>query len=71
MSEWIKVEDRLPGCNGEYLCLESDDRPTPYYSDDCPWHEIVDFSAGDFDCQMYETVTHWMPLPAPPQDKND
>lgn len=61
MSEWIKVNDRLPENDAVVLCFtdgtveigawsEADDLWWDCYHDD----EIV--------------VTHWIPLPAPPQD---
>lgn len=71
-ARWISVEDRQPKCihgssdsvlvcrdNGEcevaYLVYDNDDG---FY-----WYTQDERSAFEF-----EEVTHWMPLPEPPQD---
>lgn len=62
ISQWISVKDRLPE-----NCIE-----VLVYDTDCGivigWHdkEIGDFAA-DFISPL-DAVTHWMPLPEPPQD---
>ena len=65
MSEWISVDDRLPSLTSRFLCIG-----------DAGSSEIIVFLAfngggGKFkikgrDCS--ELVTHWMPLPAPPEN---
>ena len=87
MNEWISVEDRLPGTDGRYLCTHrlfyghvivdicyfgldaaacSDDlqymglKGPVWYNTDC---ECGDFPVG--------SVTHWMPLPEPPEVGKD
>jgi hypothetical protein len=64
VSDWIKVEDRLPAV-AEHVLAVIQDRPG--------WPVDVDVAAldwrgrwgsGDFLCR----VTHWMPLPDPPED---
>lgn len=62
MSEWISVKDRLPEPNIRVLC-----------------YAPSRFGYGDFDiCIVYGWkccpdrhygVTHWMPLPEPPEEK--
>ena len=65
MSDWIGVEDRLPeegieviGYNGDQVgeCF------IMFFEDDMPIWAHADF-------QIFGLVTHWMPLPNPPQDK--
>lgn len=71
--KWISVKDKLPNCNGCYLVF----RPH-YYDEDhgavtlCyfdgtdTWH---DNDRVDFERILSPTdVTHWMPLPEPPED---
>ncbi len=74
-SEWISVEDGLPE-DGEYvLCWYTDEGGNSWHTvgkveeDTERW--ILDIE-GAYDFER--TVTHWMPLPEPPEkseDKND
>lgn len=67
MSDWISVEDRLPDFETDTLlvcvrCKHGDD----YFSD------TDGFQEGEFaywSRQSNCSVTHWMPLPAPPVTK--
>ena len=66
-SEWISVEERLPEENGEYLVY------TKY-----GWFDVERFKLWDDDDTdggywwEYEgIVTHWMPLPEPPTEKEN
>jgi hypothetical protein len=54
--EWISVDERLPKVIGPYLVFREENNwpTTRYYLDDGKW-------------QSSATVTHWMPLPNPPQ----
>jgi hypothetical protein len=57
MSEWIKVSDKLPSDNEEYLVFNK-------------WG-IIDIShflpsLNDF---ASDSITYWMRLPLPPEDK--
>lgn len=81
MIRWINVEDRLPDTNGRYICAHKPfygnlvidichfaspannvglkrirDRGPVWYNTDCEY--------GDF---VVSGVTHWMPLPEPPE----
>ncbi|MGI9569505.1 MAG: DUF551 domain-containing protein [Desulfobulbia bacterium] len=60
MSEWISVEDRLPESEGMYLC----------YSEN--GIQQVVYSAARYERYsehfMPFNITHWMPLPEPPED---
>lgn len=65
MSEWISVKDRLPDEFGEYLGLVDE------FEFRGP--EIVQFDEDGFQrWYNYEWnkshVTHWMPLPEPPEE---
>lgn len=70
--QWISVKDRMPNCNGCYLVF----RPH-YYDEDhgavtlCyfdgtdTWH---DDDRVNFERILSPTdITHWMPLPEPPE----
>lgn len=68
MSEWISVEiqvppqrDEDPDCTANVLVwTESGNMLAAFYSyDDAEWYDLH----GD----MIRDVTHWMPLPPPPQ----
>lgn len=57
MSEWIKCSKRLPEKDGRYLVFV----PYPSY----PWVGVSSLRKGKFDD---DNVTHWMPLPEPPNE---
>ena len=72
-SEWISVKDRLPENEGKYILLVQ------------KRHVIATFYQGNFyksrapkryyknwltENKQYSTVTHWMPLPEPPQSES-
>ena len=71
--EWISVEDRLPKDDGEYLVhLDSGDIFVDEYNTD--WL----FGSDNYNESMQAAlgvpeicVTHWMPLPEPPQDDKE
>ena len=73
-SEWISVEDRLPEEEGAYLVLIVD-----YLGEERM--EVVELFkwANCFDWSSHmssrwkdsNTITHWMPLPAPPTEKEN
>lgn len=69
MSEWISVEDRLPEPNKEvkfslYLAIHED------WDSNCRIlmfdNENLVFTRDGDDTQK---ITHWMPLPTPPNNK--
>ena len=72
-NEWVSVEERLPEGNGGYIVTACDEG--------CPagegiWYDTVVVFAEYYDgCwtwndgteyDLTDIVTHWMPLPAPP-----
>lgn len=67
-SDWISVKESLPEKKGEYLVA--------YYS--CWWDDVkydkrfvsIDTFRGKttWAKRKFQRVTHWMPLPEPPQD---
>ena len=72
-NEWVSVEERLPEGNGEYIVTACDEG--------CPvgegiWYDTVVVFAEYYDgCwtwndgteyDLTDIITHWMPLPAPP-----
>ena len=67
MSEWISVKERLPEKPGEYLVA--------YHP--CYWDNVqpefrvgIDSFRGKtaWAKKKYQCVTHWMPLPEPPEE---
>ena len=77
-NEWVSVEERLPEGNGEYIVTACDEG--------CPagegiWYDTVVVFAEYYDgCwtwndgteyDLTDIVTHWMPLPAPPDKGNN
>ena len=60
MKDWIDCRDKLPEVSGEYIVnIDSVVMELTYLKHRGLW-------AGD-DGDVYMGVTHWMPLPEPPQ----
>lgn len=73
-NEWVSVEKRLPEKHSEYIvCACDEGEPideriwgdtvvvcADYYDGAFTWYE------GNAECDISDIVTHWMPLPAPP-----
>ena len=57
--QWVSVEDRLPEDSGYYLTFEIDSNLYIVYYNE------------DEGCLLASDTTHWMPLPAPPEDRDD
>jgi hypothetical protein len=64
MSEWIRVEDRLPEVGHWYVCYSMDQSEILFFDSACP---VIWLQHGDWGFR----VTHWMPLPEPPCDTNE
>lgn len=62
MNQWIRVKDRLPENDVEVMLYDTDCGVVLGWYDD----EIEDF-ATEFISPL-DAVTHWQPLPEPPQD---
>lgn len=65
-NKWVSVDERLPDNKGEYLVA--------YHP--CIWDFVSDEICVGFDSfrgkttwakKKYQRVTHWMPLPEPPE----
>ncbi len=62
---WIPVSERLPEVGGRYWCYveEQNSLGKSHYQWNCSWNGEIWGGA-----MMYGCVTHWMPLPAAPQE---
>lgn len=58
MSDWISVEDELPYIHQQVLYYDDNNAVMGKHIGICPYSEH-NFSIGK--------VTHWMPLPDPPE----
>lgn len=68
--EWISVEDRLPDelfMAVLIYCPDKNNIYCAYLNARNEWH-IFDQGSGLW---VLERVTHWMPLPSPPTDKEN
>ena len=67
MSEWISVDDRLPDIIGDYICYDQGGEIAwAFFTSNKRWAYSSCYGEGGF----YESVTHWMPLPEPPENKS-
>ncbi|WP_181937306.1 DUF551 domain-containing protein, partial [Klebsiella pneumoniae] len=62
---WIPVSERLPEEGGRYWCYveEQNSLGKSHYQWNCSWNE-----GAWSDKALTGRVTHWMPLPAAPQE---
>lgn len=62
---WISVSERLPEEGGRYWCYveEQNSLGKSHYQWNCSWNGEIWGGA-----MMYGRVTHWMPMPAAPQE---
>ncbi|MFC2935974.1 DUF551 domain-containing protein [Klebsiella michiganensis] len=62
---WIPVSEQLPEEGGRYWCYveEQNSLGKSHYQWNCSWNGEIWGGA-----MMYGRVTHWMPLPAAPQE---
>ena len=60
---WISVKDRLPDKKGDYLIYNTDGIVWPYWYDGDGWYDTLGY--------LTQRVTHWMPLPEPPEVEDD
>ena len=74
-NEWVSVEERLPTKNGEYFAYTTDENINVIeFDEDCGdngefgfWKEYYQDGAYlDSEWVKADWITHWMPLPAPP-----
>lgn len=63
--KWIPVSERIPEEGGRYWCYveEQNSLGKSHYQWNCSWNGEIWGGA-----MMYGRVTHWMPLPAAPQE---
>lgn len=66
MNEWISVEDRLPEKDGRYLCRYGFGS-IDYLITGCLSYIATDQEPHWQHASMGLIVTHWMPLPEPPE----
>lgn len=71
--EWISVDDRLPEIGDEVIVYTPNSRTKVTalcrlirYEEDAEF--FWDNFYGGTNFHLKESVTHWMPLPAPPKD---
>lgn len=61
-TEWVSVEERLPEDAFTRLVFATF-RTVAYYEDGSWWR------TGGLGAERFEGVTHWMPLPPPPEPR--
>lgn len=62
MSEWISVKDRLPDEGEEVLTLAFDEHLGSFSM----LVQVYDWDYENWDDGNDDFITHWMPLPPPP-----
>jgi hypothetical protein len=66
MNEWISVKDRLPEKSGAYLVYSPEVPVEAGNVWDCSFYEV---NGKDLSFATGYNVTHWQPLPAPPESE--
>ncbi|MEI3687540.1 DUF551 domain-containing protein [Klebsiella pneumoniae] len=68
--KWIPVSERMPEVGVKVLCFPAEDEPIHAVFNGQLWLQDVSWSASyePIDNVIPITVTHWMPLPAAPQE---
>lgn len=68
--KWIPVSERMPEVGVKVLCFPAEDEPIHAVFNGQLWLQDVSWSASSepIDNVIPITVTHWMPLPAAPQE---
>lgn len=66
---WISVKDKPSPKTGKYLCInESGDYAVVWYDSGYfkrgSWYGSCEYGCGGDD--YFDNITHWMPLPEPP-----
>lgn len=65
MNEWIRIQDFLPDCGQTVLvCDEYNSFVTLGRFDGIDQFELMNID----DVEIDSCITHWMPLPKPPED---
>ncbi|WP_429908823.1 DUF551 domain-containing protein [Klebsiella pneumoniae] len=67
---WIPVSERMPEVGVKVLCFPAEDEPIHAVFNGQLWMQDVSWSGSEepIDNVIPVTVTHWMPLPAGPQE---
>jgi len=67
MSKWISVKERLPEVDTQVLIYYSDTMTTGFQASEAPMsNEAIPYWINsEIGCDL--PVTHWMPLPNPPE----
>lgn len=70
--KWIPVSERMPEVGVKVLCFPVKDEPIHATFNGQLWLQDVSWSGSEepIDNVIPVTVTHWMPLPAAPQEVN-
>ncbi len=73
--EWISVDEKLPEEWEEVLAWDGENVRQGYYTMDIDWDDDAKQAETPrwtyYDGMLWENVTHWMPLPQPPKEKNN
>ena len=68
MSKWISVDERLPKEDQAVLIFDSFATHGSVYTMCCSSYLLACLSGVEFS-ESYRGITHWMPLPTPPEVK--
>ena len=71
--KWIPVSERMPEVGVKVLCFPVKDEPIHATFNGQLWLQDISWSVSDepIDNVIPTSVTHWMPLPAAPQEVNN
>jgi hypothetical protein len=66
--KWISIEERLPQEKERVLVLEKEEHGDPFFISIANRDED-EFWLDDGPALELDKITHWMPLPEPPNEK--
>lgn len=69
--EWIPITEKLPEIDQRVLAIGSGTHAIPCKFNEYFWRDVDLFADDRIIRAYYTSITHWMPLPSPPKQKDN